>query len=92
MIRETQFITIESDKLFNILLLKNEAIDRLDSVISDLPKYKKQLGELIVNFSVDDMQNLINTIYEDNDFKGSKYYFLYNTYFYEIEKLIHKYI
>ncbi len=73
-------------------MLKHEAIDRLDSVIYDLPKYRKNLEELILNFKVDDMLWLINTIYRDNDFKKSIYYGVYNEYFDEIEELTHKYI
>ena len=88
MIRETSF-TIDS---YNITLLKNETIDRIESIVCDLPKYKKQFNELIVNFSIDNMQQLIKIIYEDADFKSSKYHSLYNTYIYEIENLIHKYI
>jgi hypothetical protein len=85
MIKETSFTIIDS---YNIKLLKNEAIDRLESVVRDLPKYKEHFDELIVNFSVENMQQLIKIIYEDTDFKSSKYYCLYNMYFYEIENLI----
>ena len=74
-----------------IHLLKHEAIDRLYSVVDDLPKYKKKLEELIVNFAIDDVLWLINTIYRDNDFKSSIYYSVYDEYFDEIEELIHKY-
>jgi len=69
--------------------LKSEAIDRLDSVVDDLPKYKKNVEELITNFTIDDMLWLINTIYRDKEFKSSKYYRRYNRYFDEIEELIH---
>uniref|UniRef100_A0A6C0IJY2 Uncharacterized protein n=1 Tax=viral metagenome TaxID=1070528 RepID=A0A6C0IJY2_9ZZZZ len=75
--------------LDTIKLLKHEAIDRLDSVVDDLPKYKKNLKELIANFTVDDMLYLINTIYRDTEFKSSLYYKIYNEYFDEIEELIH---
>jgi len=75
-----------------IELLKNEAIDRLASIIDNLPKYKKQLEELIVKFTIDDMLELINTIYRDQDFKCSLYYRIYNEYFDEIEELIFKLI
>ena len=74
-----------------IHMLKHEAIDRLDSVVDKLPKYKEPLEKLIVDFTVDDMLYLIQTIYRDKDFKRSKYYRLYNDYFDEIEELIHKY-
>jgi hypothetical protein len=87
MIAETSFILKELDQ--NIML-KNEAIDRLASVVGDLPKYKKKLEELIVNFSVDDVLELINAIYRDSDFKSSAYYRVYNQYFDEIEDLIYK--
>jgi len=73
----------------SIHVLKHEAIDRLDSVIDDLPKYKKNLEELIINFTVDDVLYLMNTIYRDKDFKCSVYYGIYNGYFDEIEELIH---
>lgn len=73
-------------------LLKHEAIDRLDSVVGDLPKYKKKLEELIENFTVDDVLYLMNTIYRDTDFKTSIYYGIYNEYFDEIEDLIHNYM
>ena len=72
--------------------LKHEAIDRLDSVVGDLPKYKKKLEELIENFTVDDVLYLMNTIYRDTDFKTSIYYGVYNEYFDEIEDLIHNYM
>ena len=71
--------------------LKHEAIDRLDSVVDDLPKYKEKLKALIVNFTIDEVLYLMNTIYRDNDFKNSVYFGLYNEYFDEIEELIHKY-
>jgi len=87
MIVETSFILKES---YHIKLLKNEAIDRLASVVGDLPKYKQKLDDLIVNFTVDDMMDLINTIYRDQEFKCSVYYIIYNQYFDEIEDLIHK--
>ncbi len=95
MIAETSFIINAPngpgpDHLIH--LLKHEAIDRLDSVVDDLPKYKKNLEELIINFTIDDMLGLMNTIYRDNDFKTSVYYRLYDQYFDEIEDLIHKYI
>jgi hypothetical protein len=88
MIAETSFIT--SPHTFH--LLKTEVIDRLDSVVGDLPKYKKNLENLIINFTVDEMLGLINTIYRDTDFKKSAYYRVYNQYFDEIEDLIYKYI
>jgi hypothetical protein len=69
--------------------LKSEAIDRLDSVVDDLPKYKEQFEELIVNFTVDNVIWLINAIYRDKEFKSSVYYRRYSEYFDEIEDLIH---
>ncbi len=87
MIANTCFIKKELDPT---ILLKNETIDRLASVVGDLPKYKKQLEELIVKFTVDDVLQLINAIYRDQDFKCSIYYRIYNEYFDEIEDLIHK--
>ena len=87
MIAETSFILKEP---YHIKLLKNEAIDRLASVVGDLPKYKEKLDELIVNFTVDDMMDFINAIYRDQEFKCSDYYIIYNQYFDEIEDLIHK--
>lgn len=86
MIAKTNFIMKNHDPMF---CLKHEAIDRLDSVVNDLPKYKKLFKELIVNFTVDDMLYLINTIYRDKEFKSSKYYRVYNQYFDEIEELIY---
>jgi len=85
MIAETSFITSD----YAIQLLKNEAIDRLYSVVDDLPKYKKNLTELIEKFTVDDMLSLMNTIYRDAEFKSSEHYCVYNNYFDEIEELIH---
>ena len=86
-IAETSFITMPS-----IQMLKHEALDRLDSVIDDLPKYKPHFNELIINFKVEDMLALMNTIYRDNEFKSSLYYKKYNEYFDEIEELIHNYV
>ena len=71
--------------------LKHEAIDRLDPVVNDLPKYTIKFKELILNFKVDDMLYLINAIYRDNDFKSSRYYLVYNEYFDEIEELTYNY-
>jgi len=92
MITETSFIMNNGAAPNKILLLKNEAIDRLDSIVADLPKYKKNLEELIVNFTVDDMLWLMNNIYRDTDFKELTHYFVYNEYFDEIEDLIYKLI
>jgi hypothetical protein len=91
MIAETSFILYGTDGPCILHLLKNEAIDRLDSVVHDLPKYKKQLENLIAHFSVDEMLDLINTIDRDKEFKASIYYRRYSNYFDEIEDLIHKY-
>ena len=84
MIAETSLI-----EMTPIHMLKYEAIDRLHSVVNNMPKYKKRFEELIINFTIDNMLLLINTIYRDKDFKSSKYYRLYNKYFDEIEELIH---
>ena len=86
MIAETNFMLKIHDPIFR---LKHEAIDRLDSVVTDLPKYKNLFKELIANFKVDDMLYLINIIYRDKEFKSSKYYRVYNQYFDEIEELIY---
>jgi hypothetical protein len=89
MIAETSFIEkVPSNRDLN--MLKHEAIDRLDSVVDDLPKYKKELKNLIENFTVEDMLSLMNVIYRDTDFKSSAYYKRYNGYFDEIEDLIFK--
>ena len=84
MITDISFI-----KMLSLHMLKYESIDRLYSVVDDLPKYKKNIEELIVNFTIDNMLLLINTIYRDREFKSSKYYRRYNKYFDEIEELIH---
>ncbi len=89
MFAETNFIAKGPDKFH---LLKTEAIDRLNSVVYDLPKYKKNLDNLITNFAVDEAMYLINTIHRDKEFKTSKYYRRYSKYFDEIEDMIHKYI
>lgn len=86
---ETSFIENSRERQDPIHLLKNEAFDRLVSVVDDLPKYKNKFKELIANFTVDDMLYLINTIYRDKEFKKSVYYRVYNEYFDEIEDLIH---
>ena len=92
LIAETSFITLPPEKIIKINLFKSEAIDRLDSVVCDLPKYQKTFDKLIVNFTVDDMLLLMKTIYLDPQFICLPYYRLYNMYFYEIHKLIHRYI
>ena len=74
----------------SIQQLKNESIDRLDSIVKDLPKYRANLTNLIRNFTVEETVRLINTIYRDNEFKTSVYYQTYDTYFDEIEELIHQ--
>ena len=91
MIAETSFITNDRTETNSILLLKNESIDRLDSIVRDLPKYKNKLEELIENFTVIEMLYLINIIYRDNEFKFLEYFKVYNKYFDEIEELIYKY-
>jgi hypothetical protein len=96
MIAETSFIINHSchsqsqSQSLAFQLLKHEAIDRLDSVVDDLPKYKQNLQALIVNFEVDNMLYLMNIIHRDSDFKASAHYPVYNKYFDEIEELIHK--
>ena len=92
MISETSFITITTKEPYQMEVLKHEAIDRLDSVVDDLPKYKNYLQQLIVNFTIEDMLILINTIHRDTDFKSSLYYLRYSEYFDEIEELTHKFI
>jgi hypothetical protein len=89
MIAETSFNINGPDP---IQLLKNEAIDRLDSIVNDLPKYKKKLENLIDNFKIDDMLLLINHIDRDKEFKSSVYRGRYSEYFDEIEELIHNYL
>ena len=84
MITETSFIALP----LAMHLLKTEAIDRLDPVVNDLPKYKKQLQQLIVHFTIDEMLDLMNTIYRDKEFKESIYYERYSDYFDEIEDLV----
>jgi len=69
--------------------LKHEAIDRLGSVVGDLPKYKSKLDELIANFTVHKMLQLMRTIDNDREFKHSLYYKIYDEYFDEIEEIIH---
>ena len=91
MITETSFI-IKNTRPDPILLLKNEAIDRLASVVDDLPKYQTSFKALIADFAVDTMLELINTIYRDNDFTFLPHCHVYNEYFDEIEDLIYKYI
>ena len=86
---ETNFI-INNPELFN--RLKHEAIDRLHSIVSDIPKYKENFETLIINFTIEDMLYLIHSIYRDRAFKRSKYYKVYNKYFDEIEEMTHKYI
>jgi hypothetical protein len=73
----------------NIIQLKSETIDRLDSVVSDLPKYKKNLEALIRNFSIDSALRLMHVIDKDHEFKASMHNGRYNEYFDEIEELIY---
>jgi len=72
----------------NPMMLKSEAIDRLNSVVDDLPKYKKEFTELIGNFTIDKTLKMLNVIDRDQEFKTSKYYALYTRYFDEIEDMI----
>lgn len=88
MIAETSFISKPVDQMLQ--QLKVEAIDRIDSVVDELPKYKEAFQTLIDNFTIEDMLSLMNAIFRDHDFKASAYYKLYNNYFDEIEELIHK--
>ena len=89
MFAETSFITNGPDRMH---LLKIETIDRLHSVIDDLPKYTTQFKDLIAKFTDEDMLCLINEIHRDNDFKSSIYYKIYDQYFDEIEELIHTFL
>jgi hypothetical protein len=88
MIAETCFMSKPLDP--HLQILKVEAIDRIASVVDELPKYKQPFAVLIANFTVEDMLTLMNTIFRDTDFKASAYYRLYNKYFDEIEDLIHR--
>jgi len=75
----------------NEYLLKSETLDRLDSVVDELPKYKKNFNKLNNDFTVDNALKMLNIIDRDKDFKLSKYYIRFNQYFDEIEELIHEY-
>jgi len=70
------------------VILKSETIDRLSSVVDDLPKYKKAFEDLVGNFTIDKTLKMLNIIDRDKEFKTSKYYHLYNEYFDEIEDMI----
>lgn len=84
MIAETSFIEANP-----IQMLRHEAIDRLESVVDDLPKYKQKFEELIDKFTIEAMLELINAIYRDDDFKCSVYFRTYDNYFDEIEELVY---
>ena len=84
-INETSFITNLPD--IKMQLLKTEVIDRLESIVDDLPKYNQAFQKLIVCFNMDSTKYLIDAIYRDNDFKSSPYYKLYNQYLEEIIEL-----
>lgn len=88
MFARTSFVAV---KINPINTLKHEAIDRLQSITDDFPKYKEPLQELINKFAVEDMLYLINAIYRDEEFKRSEHFKIYNRYFDEIEDLTHKY-
>ena len=75
----------------NEYLLKSETLDRLDSVVDELPKYKNNFNKLHNDFTVDNALKMLNIIDRDKDFKLSKYYIRFNQYFDEIEELIHEY-
>lgn len=70
--------------------LKREAIDRLNSVVADLPKYRNDFTDLMSNFTIDKTLKMLYTIDRDREFKSSKYYDLYSIYFDEIEDMIFK--
>ena len=70
------------------MMLKSEAIDRLNSVVTDLPKYKKEFIDLNTNFTIDKTLKMLYIIDRDREFKSSPYYHLYTTYFDEIEEMI----
>jgi len=72
-------------------LLKSETLDRLDSVVYELPKYKNYFNKLNNDFTIDNALKMLNIIDRDKDFKLSKYYIRFNQYFDEIEELIHEY-
>ena len=71
-------------------LLKSETLDRLDSVVYELPKYKNYFNKLNNDFTVDNALKMLNIIDRDKDFKLSKYYIRFNQYFDEIEESIHE--
>lgn len=75
----------------NKKLLKSETLDRLNSVVDELPKYKFNFNKLNNDFTVDNALKMLNIIHHDKDFKLSKYYIRFNQYFDEIEELIHEY-
>ena len=80
----------DPDQQIGLDRLKHEAIDRLDSVIEDLPRYKENLAQLVHNFTVEEMLVLINTIHRDREFQLSTYVSVYTVYFDEIEDLAHR--
>lgn len=82
-------ITFIKHKNYSMATLKHEAIDRLWPIVGDLPKYKHKFDALLVNFNIDDVLELINVLFRDNDFKFSPHSSVYNAYFDEIEDIIY---
>ena len=67
---------------------RNEVLDRMGSLASDMPKYQSMLDEIMIHFTIDGVLKLLTRIDKDSDFKRWKYRNVYSVYFDEIEEMI----
>jgi hypothetical protein len=75
-------------KGINNTSFKNEVLDRMGSLVSDMPKYQSMLDEIMMHFTIDGVLTFLRSIDKDSDFKHWKYRNVYSVYFDEIEEMI----
>ena len=84
----TQSTSLADNKCINNTSFKNEVLDRMGSLVSDMPKYQSMLDEIMMHFTIDGVLTFMTSIDKDSDFKRCKYRNVYSVYFDEIEEMI----
>ena len=85
---ETITLYNPATKGMNISSFKNEVLDRMGSLVSDMPKYQNKFNELMMHFTIDSVLTILTSIDKDSDFKCCEYRNVYSVYFDEIEEMI----
>ena len=84
----TQSTYLTDNKCINNTSFKNEVLDRMGSLVSDMPKYQSMFDEIMTHFTIDGVLTFLRSIDKDSDFKRCKYRNVYSVYFDEIEEMI----